>query len=901
MAVRALVFIEDNTAARVIAARLERDGLGCIVVARPGALVEEARRGPVVLVVQSQYSAGDVGAALLRQVRVARGDVAPAVVVVVGDLAAPDRHVLERQWKVQAFVPQGAPTQAVIEAVHSAARSNDPGRPGVRAGGFDLVAGTTGPESDMTVDAAAGNNDPGPGEAGHTVVMPESQLQFLRHRPGHDVTGPLRTSSDESDLSQLPPPGGDNDIALDDRDAGASSAPAARRLFRPPAGAAGVASSDFAAATSPGMPIPADVRAAAALNRDRSSVLSTASPLTHAVAAAAAAAPPSLVPRPAADPEAERRTDLPGSSPPWDAEDAMQIQELQRTQAELKKALLAERRAHEAAQKRVEELEARLAKMGEEPASTTQGVPTEGVFEDLRYPALLARCRAEGFTGSIVLQTGGAPRTVFLKDGLPIAFSSSEPGQRIGKLLVAQGRITDEQYMKAATLMVERSIKLTDALVELRLIDAETLAVEQRNTTRDQIIQGFEVVQGRFQTHAGAVPDANTATFDFGPGEVYVQGYRRYAPASEMQATYETLRDRYLATNARLASYRSKLGLTGDDERFLRLLGEAYTVDEASERSGIAPEAVARLLAALQALDLVEEWSPGVEQFRARLRTERQRAAEELARVLQEATSREEKLLTAFQQALAAAGAASLETGDARGPGHRPATPATNTTRNDPLHPDRSTTSSPPQSASRSTAPGPSTASAGAGPGNSSTSSWGTGSGAAIAPAGPASVGGMAHASTANASMATTASPLLGSSAFSSSPSSPFSSSAVGATGAGSSSQGNAVLGTPAARLVGARLVGARLVGARLVGARLVGARLVGARPRGPGLGASGAAVSDGRRRHAVQRELVGVLVDERRRRDGRSVGRQRSDEGGRSGQQSGACRAGRRPGFVGG
>ena len=62
-----------------------------------------------------------------------------------------------------------------------------------------------------------------------------------------------------------------------------------------------------------------------------------------------------------------------------------------------------------------------------------------------------------------------------MKDGLPVAFSSSEPGQRIGKVLVAQGRITDEQYMKAATRMVEKSIKLTDALVELNLIDAESL------------------------------------------------------------------------------------------------------------------------------------------------------------------------------------------------------------------------------------------------------------------------------------------------------------------------------------------------------------------------------------------------------------------------------------------
>ena len=180
--------------------------------------------------------------------------------------------------------------------------------------------------------------------------------------------------------------------------------------------------------------------------------------------------------------------------------------------------------------------------------------------------------------------------------------------------------------------------------------------MEQRNLTRDQIIAGFELVQGRFTTQASSVPDANTPTFDFGPGEIYVQGYRRYAPKNEMIAAYETLRDKYLIANALLASYLPKLGLSGDDERLLRLLGEALTVEEAVERAGLTAEAAARLLSALQALDLVEEWSPGVEQFRSRLRAERQRHAEELSELSAQHRSIEERMLKAFEAALAGRG-----------------------------------------------------------------------------------------------------------------------------------------------------------------------------------------------------------------------------------------------------
>ncbi|HEY1100920.1 MAG TPA: DUF4388 domain-containing protein, partial [Myxococcota bacterium] len=574
---------------------------------------------------QHRYPGGEIGSSLLRQVRVARGEVVPAVVLVSGDLSGPDKLVYERQYKVGGFLAKDTAPGEIADALRTAAGVS--ARP-VQAASLDLDVELHEDEArnefdisiesqstadvnaafDGAFDAAFDDDDD---DTVKTVEISKGELQRLKNgaappnRTIEEMPGPqldvVGDGGNDIDLSQLPAPGGDNDFDIS-----------------PPTSVGGIA----------------------ALPRTTTPAGRTTTP---------APASPGAVPF---------ASSTPGGPASVDEGDSMQIQELQRTQAELKKALLAERKARETAQKRVEELEQKLTKMGDAPTSSGQGVPADGVFEDLRYPTLLARCRAEAFTGAVVMQTGGTQRTVYMKDGLPVAFSSSEPGQRIGKVLVSQGRITDEQYMKAATRMVEKSIKLTDALVELNLIDAESLAVEQRNLTRDQIIAGFEIVQGRFTTNSGATPDGGTPTFDFGPGEIYVQGYRRYAPGNEMLAAYETLRDKYLVANARLGSYRPKLGLSGDDERLLRLLGEALTVEEAVERAQLTPEAASRLLAALQALDLVEEWSPGVEQFRSRLRAERQRHAEEIARLNGEHRAIEDRLLRAFEAALGGRGEA---------------------------------------------------------------------------------------------------------------------------------------------------------------------------------------------------------------------------------------------------
>jgi hypothetical protein len=640
MAPRVLVCLEDTGVSLVVAARLMREGAEGVVVGKASKLADEARKGAVALVVHDRFGSGEVASSLLRQVRVARGEVVPAVVIVTGDLAAPDRHVLEKQYKVQKFLGKGASASEIAEALQavggfapaSPAAADAPmtteGPPAQGSDELELHDDEKRNEFDISIESQAalvdaafdGAFDGDEDASARTVQISQADLQKLK--AGLEAGLPTRRVHEEvtagsaplvlddivdtgSDLSQLPAPGGDDDFNLLDPDA---------------------------------LPSP-----------------------TEAMPAPSLATSTSTPPR-AAQNSFQTPSDVSmGTAPADSAEgDPMQIQELQRTQAELKKVLLAERKAREVAQKRVEELEAKLAKMGEAPTTAGQGVPTEGVFEDLRYPALLARCRAEAFTGSVSMQSGGTTRSVYMKDGLPVAFSSSEPGQRIGQVLVSQGRITDVQYMKAATRMVEKSIKLTDALVELGLIDGESLAIEQRNLTRDQIIQGFEIVQGRFTTTANAAPDANTATFDFGPGEIYVQGYRRYAPTTEMLAAYETLRDKYLIANARLAGYRPKLGLIGEDERMLRLLGEALTVEEAAERAQLSPEHVARLLSALLALDLVEEWSPGVEQFRSRIRAERQRTVEDMLAFQQEYKRREERLLEAFEKALAGRGGAGL-------------------------------------------------------------------------------------------------------------------------------------------------------------------------------------------------------------------------------------------------
>lgn len=689
---RVLVCIQDTGVAHVVASRLQKDGVDGVVVEAPARLVDEARIQADAVVVQDRYTTGEAGSSLLRQVRVAKGGAVPAVFLLTNELAAPDRHVLEKQYKVAAFLPIEATPHSIASALARAAGveespeddsedddlvlhedevnnafdiSVDTGADldladlgalsagpssstsssdfdeelaTLEVGKLDLDAVSAGLEKQFGRRQAQGSEPADDGDVTSTEVMARDDLSALLN-PVHtdptseggdveddrpdatrevplDLGGLTLDGGDYDQPSELPAPGGDADFEFPRTEA----------------------------------QMPAPVAAADPLEPDE------AEPGRAFVAVPAAVLPIEPEPEPDAsdDDEVLNLEAMQEDS----ASEVERGEDMQMT--DLKKALYAQKKARESAEKRVKELEARVAKLEPQPMlGGDGGVPAEGVFEDLRYPQLLSLCRGEGFTGAIKLQVGGTnTRTVFLRDGLPIGYASSEPGERIGRMMVEQKRITDDQYIKAATVMVERGIKLTEALVELGFIEGETLAVEMRNLTRDQIIHGFELTQGRFTTGEGQLPESSVSTFDFGPGEIYVQGYRQYAPKLEMQAIFESLRDKYLTANTRLSAFRPKLGLGGDDERLLRLLGEAYTLEEAVERAEVTPDHAARLIAALQALDLVEEWSPGVEQFRSRLRTERQMHAEQIASLREEMSQREQRLFEGFERALGKIGSA---------------------------------------------------------------------------------------------------------------------------------------------------------------------------------------------------------------------------------------------------
>jgi hypothetical protein len=272
LAPRVLVCIEDTGVAHVVAARLMKDGVDGVVVDKPNRLVEEAKKGVSALAVQDRYPSGEAATSLLRQIRVARSEAVPAIVLLTGEIPQGDRLVLEKQYKVKEFIRIAENPIRIAQAVGAAAGGANGASPngshGNGANGTQTDAVSDEGEVilhpdeeknafDISVESVSsqiagalddGFDDEGEDAEPKTVEVSSADLRRLRedaneprtvsepakhkepitapHPPKgpHPVTQEAAPSDDFildnptseggglHDLSQLPPPGGEADV-----------------------------------------------------------------------------------------------------------------------------------------------------------------------------------------------------------------------------------------------------------------------------------------------------------------------------------------------------------------------------------------------------------------------------------------------------------------------------------------------------------------------------------------------------------------------------------------------------------------------------------------------------------------------------------------------------------------
>jgi len=170
-----------------------------------------------------------------------------------------------------------------------------------------------------------------------------------------------------------------------------------------------------------------------------------------------------------------------------------------------------------------------------EPFTVPGGL--RGTLAWIALPELLRELQAASATGILSLHAGGVRKALYFKGGRVVFAASTVPGDRLGEVLVREGRITQEQNA-ASTRTLGQGRRQGRALVEAGVLTPDELWRAVQTQVREIVYSVFQWDEGSFHFEESVLPELERITVDLDVSTLILEGLRRVDPAGPVRARY---------------------------------------------------------------------------------------------------------------------------------------------------------------------------------------------------------------------------------------------------------------------------------------------------------------------------------------------------------------------------
>jgi hypothetical protein len=224
----------------------------------------------------------------------------------------------------------------------------------------------------------------------------------------------------------------------------------------------------------------------------------------------------------------------------------------------------------------------------------------KGQLSQLPLPDLLQHLRVSASTGILSLVSGGARKALYVKDGRVVFASSNLPNDRLGEILIREGKITVEEYDESIKA-ISKGKRQGKVLVEMGALSPKDLWEGVQFQVREVVYSIFLWDDGQFHFEESSLPEKERITVDLDIGDLILVGIRRIDANGAIEVRFpegDVLLERQgESTPESLEPYeRHVLGLV-DGER---------SVLEICRESEIGDNETLKVLYALQSCGLVK-------------------------------------------------------------------------------------------------------------------------------------------------------------------------------------------------------------------------------------------------------------------------------------------------------
>src|SRR5688572_9908484 len=150
----------------------------------------------------------------------------------------------------------------------------------------------------------------------------------------------------------------------------------------------------------------------------------------------------------------------------------------------------------------------------------------KGQVSELPIAEILQHLRLSRSTGILTLVAGGARKALYVKDGRVVFASSNLPNDRLGEILIREGKITVEEY-ETSIRAISKGKRQGKVLVEMGALSPKDLWDGVQFQVREIVYSVFQWEEGQFHFEESTLPDKERITVDLDVVQLVLAGIRR--------------------------------------------------------------------------------------------------------------------------------------------------------------------------------------------------------------------------------------------------------------------------------------------------------------------------------------------------------------------------------------
>lgn len=228
----------------------------------------------------------------------------------------------------------------------------------------------------------------------------------------------------------------------------------------------------------------------------------------------------------------------------------------------------------------------------------------KGLLKHYLLPDVLHGLRRSFATGMLKVRSGPVEKTVYVRAGEVIYAASDAKEDGLGDMLLREGRIAEKDYARSIELAALTGKNQAAVLVELGHISPAELVGAVHRQVEGIIMSLFDIALGEVEFIEGVLPEGKVIKLRLPVGDLIYRGVKK--ASAHMGKFTGVSPDALLAFSDDPLNLYQKISYDDADRAMLSNVDGKSRLKELISRSGLAPAAARRSIAALLSAAVVE-------------------------------------------------------------------------------------------------------------------------------------------------------------------------------------------------------------------------------------------------------------------------------------------------------